>query len=594
MANKDKKDLDIRYNWKVYLSFLKNYKPKIILLLFLVFLVEVSYVVTKFLFKVIVDQGTNYTNDIITRGEFTNILLIVAGVYLVLQIFRAILKFVNVHLLIMISANTMADLKRRFFNHIIHLSHGFHTSHKTGSLISRLIRGSNAIDRMNDVIIFNVAPLLIQVVVIGGSLLYFSVPSAIVLFILAFSFIFYSIYIHNISKQYGTIRNDKEDIEKANISDVMTNIDSIKYFGRENFIKSRFRRLSEITKRASIKFWSYFRILDGGQSLILGIGLFFLLLFPLIGFLNKEISLGSIVFIYTVYGNIVGTLFSFVHGVRDYYRAMIDFEALFSYGKIHNDILDMPNAKLLKISKGEIEFRDVSFKYNKRNIFRNFNLKIKKNQKIALVGHSGSGKTTLIKLLYRLYDPQRGEILVDGKDIRNFKQESLRSELSIVPQEAVLFDDTIYNNVAFSNPNATRTQVMNAMKFAQLDKIVKSFPDREKTIVGERGVKLSGGEKQRVSIARAILADKNILVLDEATSALDSQTEYEIQKDLKELMKGRTSIIIAHRLSTIMHADKIIVMERGKIVQIGKHDDLIKKPGQYKKLWNLQKGGYIK
>jgi len=223
----------------------------------------------------------------------------------------------------------------------------------------------------------------------------------------------------------------------------------------------------------------------------------------------------------------------------------------------------------------------------------NFNLSIKKNEKVALVGHSGCGKTTLVKLLYRLFDVNSGKILIDGKDIRDFKQESLRGELSIVPQEAILFDDTIYNNIRFSNPKASRKDVLRAMKFAQLDRFVQNLPKKENTIVGERGVKLSGGERQRVSIARALLANKKILVLDEATSSLDSMTEHEIQKDLFRLMEGRTSIIIAHRLSTIMQTDKIIVMENGKIVQIGKHKNLIRKRGPYRVLWELQKGGYI-
>ena len=195
--------------------------------------------------------------------------------------------------------------------------------------------------------------------------------------------------------------------------------------------------------------------------------------------------------------------------------------------------------------------------------------------------------------LYRFYDVQKGDIFISGKNIREVKQESLRSELSIVPQECILFDDTLYNNVAFSNPNASRAEVMRAFRFAQLDRFIASLPEKEKTIVGERGVKLSGGEKQRVSIARAILANKKILVLDEATSALDSKTEHEIQNDLAELMKGRTAIIIAHRLSTIMRADKIVVMDKGSIVQVGTHRQLISRSGIYRELWSLQKGGYI-
>jgi len=221
-------------------------------------------------------------------------------------------------------------------------------------------------------------------------------------------------------------------------------------------------------------------------------------------------------------------------------------------------------------------------------------LEIPAKTKVALVGPSGSGKSTLIKALYRLYDIDKGTITIDNTDIKDVKQESLRAELSIVPQEAVLFDDSLYNNIAFSGSHASNKEIMNAMKFAQLDKAIVNFPEKENTIVGERGIKLSGGEKQRVSIARAILANKKILILDEATSALDSSTEYEIQKDLEKLMQGRTSIIIAHRLSTIMKADIIVIMDKGKIVQKGIHQELIKQDGLYKKLWSLQKGGYIK
>lgn len=330
------------------------------------------------------------------------------------------------------------------------------------------------------------------------------------------------------------------------------------------------------------------------QRFIIGIGTFFVILFPLINFLNGQMTLGTLTFIYTIYIGLLGPMISFVHGIRGYYRSMADFQELFEYGKVQKEILDKPNAKKLEIKKGEIEFKEISFNYGKRKIFDGFNLKIPANKKVALVGHSGCGKTTLIRLLYRFYDIDKGQILIDKKDIREVKQESLRGEMSMVPQECILFDDTIYNNIAFSNPKASKKEVMKAIKFAQLGRIIKEFPNKENTIVGERGVKLSGGEKQRVSIARAILANKKILVLDEATSSLDSQTEYEIQKDLGKLMEGRTSIIIAHRLSTIMHADKIVVLKKGKIVQMGTHRQLINQQGEYKKLWNLQKGGYIK
>jgi ATP-binding cassette subfamily B protein len=407
-------------------------------------------------------------------------------------------------------------------------------------------------------------------------------------------FIGYSYYINRIQQSSNLAANNAEDVEKANIADMFTNIDSIKYFGKENTVKKRYGKLSNVTRLAWLKNWDYLRWLDAGQSLILSIGTFLILLFPVLRLLDGTITIGTLVFIYTVYGNLMGPMFGFVHGIRNFYRAMADFEALFQYGKLKNDIKDIPRATNLKVNKGTIEFKNVTFKYHKRKILNNFSLKIPENYKVALVGPSGAGKSTIVRVLYRLYDLDNGSILIDGKDISKVKQESLRQELSIVPQECMLFDDTVYNNISFSRRSATRQEVFAAMKFAQMDKIVKNFPKKEKTIVGERGVKLSGGEKQRVSIARALLADKKILVLDEATSALDSETEHEIQQDLERLMKGRTSIIIAHRLSTIMKADMIVVMDKGRIVQTGTHNELIRKPGIYKKLWNLQKGGYIK
>jgi len=590
-----KKNIDFKHNFKVYWSFLKKYKFAVVVLLFIVLVLEASYAVDKFLFKILIDDGTEFMTGVLARADYVNVLMIIVAVFVGLIVSRYFLNFFKIHVLNRLDSKLMRDLKRRFFNHIVHLSHKFHTNHKTGSLISRIGRGSRAIEGMTDVLIFNTSPLVFQLIVVFASIIYFDWPSAVVVVVTVALFLGYSVFMQNKQKEWGKKKNKNEDDEKAYVSDVMTNIDSIKYFGKEENIKRKFGGFTERTRKSLVKFWDFYRWLDGGQTLILGVGLMLLIYFPMLAFLNNEITLGTLVFIYTVFTNLYGPLFSFVWGIRRYYEAMVDFDDLFYYGKIENEIKDKYDSEMLNIKHGEIEFRDLTFAYTKnRNVFNKFNLKIKKNEKIALVGHSGCGKTTLVKLLYRLHDVNRGQILIDGKDIRDFKQESLRSELSIVPQECVLFDDTIFNNIAFSKPGADKKEVMKAMRFSQMHKFVNGLPKKEKTIVGERGVKLSGGEKQRVSIARAILADKKVLVLDEATSALDSETEHEIQRALLKLIEGRTSIMIAHRLSTIMHADKIVVMKNGKIVEMGSHNQLLKKKGEYKKLWNLQKGGYLK
>jgi ATP-binding cassette, subfamily B, heavy metal transporter len=591
---KRSKEIDFKYNLRVYWSFLKEYKLLFSGILLVILAMEGLRLVTPFLFKIIIDKGTEYSAGTLAVGSFIAILITIAIVFVSKAVAQSILTFTRLHGINTIDVKLIADVKRRFFNHLIHLDHNFHTTNKTGSLISRLVRSGGSMERMTDVFLMNFAPLILQVIVVSASLMYFSIIPAIIIVVTMIAFIGYSFLMQRLQEGASIESINAEDIEKANVADIFTNIDSIKYFGKENSIKARFKKLSENSKKALLRHWGYYRWMDAVQSLILSTGTFLLVYFSIRQFLAGEITIGTVSFIYLVYGNLMGHLFGFVHGIRNYYRAMADFEVLFQYNKVENEIKNRPNSKNLKIQRGDIEFDDMEFKYGKRKLFDKFNLKIGKNKKVAFVGHSGCGKTSLVKLLYRFYDVNDGAIKIDGKDIRDFKQESLRGEMSIVPQEAILFDDTIFNNIKFSNPSASKDDVMKAMKFAQLDKLVADFPEKENTIVGERGVKLSGGEKQRVSIARAILADKKILVLDEATSALDSETEAEIQKDLERLMQGRTSIIIAHRLSTIMKADKIVVMDKGKIVQMGTHRQLINQRGQYKKLWNLQKGGYIK
>jgi len=461
-------------------------------------------------------------------------------------------------------------------------------------MISKLAKGSGAMERMTDLIAFNIIPLIVQLIIISITIAYFDITSVIIILSITGVLIAYSFAIQKLQEESSLIANTAEHKEKGNMSDFFTNIDSIKYYGKENIINKRFEDLTAETRNAYLKNWDYFRIMRVGQALILGVGTLILIYAVMLKFIAGNITLGTVTLIYTAFSTLLLYMFAFVSGLRNFYRAMADFQELFDYTKFTNEIIDKSNAANIEIKKGTIEFKEIDFKYGKRQIFKDFNLKIKENEKIALVGHSGCGKTTLIKLLNRFYDVNNGEVLIDDKNIKDFKQESLRGETGIVPQECILFDDTLYNNIKFADPQATKEDVMNAIKFAQLDKIINHFPEREKTIVGERGVRLSGGEKQRVSIARAILANKKILVLDEATSSLDSETESEIQKDLEKLLKGRTSIIIAHRLSTIMNADRIIVMKHGKIVQEGKHSQLINQQGEYKKLWNLQKGGYIK
>ncbi|MBN2566943.1 ABC transporter ATP-binding protein [Candidatus Woesearchaeota archaeon] len=586
--------IDFRYNLKVFYGLLERYWPLFGTLLCVIFVIEATNVVDKFLFKEIIDRGAEFTEGTLLRAEFTQSLLLIAAVFVAQFLVRMAFRWLFIHLINRLDGSLIRDLKERFFSHLIHLSYDFHTTHRTGSLISRLVRGGSAIERVMDVIAFNFVPLVFQLVVVAGSMLLFDAASAAITVAVVLVFIGYSFIINSVQQASNIAANDTEDAEKASVSDIFTNIESVKYFGKERAIRGHYKKKIEASRAAWILNWDYFRWLDAGQTAIIGTGTFLLLLFPMLRFLDGGITLGTLVFIYTTFANLYGPLFGFVYGIRNFYRGMADFESLFQYGRIEPSVKDRPGAPAMTVSDGRIEFRDITFRYRKRKIFDRFSLTIEPREHVAIVGPSGSGKSTLIKLLYRLYDVEKGAILVDGTDIRSVGQHSLRSQLSVVPQECVLFDDTVYDNIRFSDPKAPRKEVLRAIRFAQLDRIIARFPLKERTVVGERGVRLSGGEKQRVSIARALLADRKVLVLDEATSSLDSETESEIQADLRRLMKGKTAIMIAHRLSTIMQADRIVVLDGGRIAQQGTHDSLIRRRGLYRRLWDLQRGGYLR
>ncbi len=589
----DKKTVDYKYNFKTYWNFLKKYKPLLLLVLFSTLIIEVSWVADKIVFKELVDHASTFFSGG-SQELFIHAILTLLLVLTVILGLRVLSKWIQQHFNNLLESSLIFDLKRKYFNYILTLSHEFHISHKTGSLISRLSRGGRAIERMTDILVYNLVPFIFQFVTVFIALIYFKILSVIIIMsAVIIVFIAFGLWITKIRSVTYKKFDDADDREKGMISNFFTNVDAIKYFGKEKNIQQRYNEANTTTRNTLLQAWNYHRWMDSGQYFILGLGLIAIIAVTFKSFLAGSITLGTLIFVYTIYGNLTGPLFQIVDAIKTFYDTMADFQALFAYGEIQQTVKDIPNARKATVKHGQIAFKNVSFRYRDRLILKNFTLHIPAHKKIALVGPSGAGKSTIIKLLYRFHDVERGQILLDNEDIRNFEQESLRSELSIVPQDCILFDDTIYNNIAFSKPHASRQEVLKAIKLSQLDQIINTFPEKENTIVGERGIKLSGGEKQRVSIARAILADKKILVLDEATSSLDSETEHAIQEALEILMKGRTSIIIAHRLSTIMKADYIVVLSHGKIEQIDTHRNLIKKDGLYRKLWSLQKGGYI-
>ncbi len=604
MVKKEKflHDLDIKYNLKVLWSFLSNYKFYVFGLVVISFLLELASFFDNFVFKFLVDKGTLFSNGELESVIFAKLILYAVLVFIFVRLLSALFWYVKIEFINRLDSNVMSDVERRSFWHIINLSFRFHANKKTGSIISQFTRGVSKVESFVDAFVFNFIPVMFRLILSIGIIFYFDVATSIALAVMSILFIATGVIITNKQKIPLAIANSKEDTLKQNLSDVFLNIETIKYFGKEKRTLNYFSKLSSKLKKSRMKFWHYFSWHSAIQTTIIGAGISAVFYLSFMSFLRGELTMGSVTLIYAAVWKLIPVLFGLIHGYREFIRSSVDVEALFAMFKEENEVKDLSRAKRLQVKRGVINLKDIYFAYPKsdktgsapKNILKDFNLKIKKNTKVALVGPSGSGKTTVIKLLYRLFDLDEGTISIDGQDISKVTQESLRNSMSIVPQEPLLFDNTLYFNIAYANPTATRKEVLKAIKFAQLDKFIKYLPRREKTYVGERGVKLSGGEKQRVSIARALLANKKILILDEATSALDSETEREIQKSLDELMKGRTSIIIAHRLSTIMKADVIVVMNKGKIVEVGTHKELKKqRGGLYQRLWKLQQGGLL-
>ncbi len=477
------------------------------------------------------------------------------------------------------------------FRHVHDLSLRFHLERKTGGLSRVLERGKGAIDLIIRLGVLNLAPTLLEVLFVCLLFgFYFGWQLVAIVAVMIGLYSWFSFYFSQkriaIRREY--IEADTEASTKA--VDSLLNYETVKYFGNERWEADRFDRSMEKYERASIKTYNSLAVLNSGQTLIFTTGMVLAMVFAARGIAHGTMTVGDFVLVNAVFIQLYQPLNFMGMVYRELKQALVDIEAMFTLLGQAPEIIDKPGAKPLIVTKGAIRFENVYFSYDEaRPILRGVDFEVPAGHMVALVGPSGAGKSTISRLLYRFYDVKSGRILIDGQDIRDVTQNSLRAAIGIVPQDTVLFNDTIYYNIQYGRVTATDEEVKEAARLAQIDGFIRQLPLGYKSMVGERGLKLSGGEKQRVAIARTILKAPPILMLDEATSALDSFTEKEIQEALDEIAKDRTTLVIAHRLSTVIHADMILVMDKGQIVERGTHGSLMASGGLYAGLWARQR-----
>ena len=489
-----------------------------------------------------------------------------------------------------VSQNAIRQLTLNTFAHLHSLSLQFHLNRKTGALSKFIDRGTKGVDFLMNYVLFNVIPTIIEIFFVAGILfVLYGFKYAVVTLVTILLYVYLTYIITQWRLKFRRRMNEADNMVSSKLVDSLLNYETVKYFNNENYEFDRLDNSLKDYEGAAVENEFSLSYLNITQTVVIITGITLMLSMSVFDIKAGAISIGGFVVINAYMFQLYQPLNFFGSVYRNIRQSLTDMENLFSLWS-EKPFETNQNTNLLQSTEASIRFENVSFDYDvRRTIIQNISFEVPNGKKVAIVGPTGAGKSTISRLLFKFYNPKSGSIYVNNQNIKEISQQSLRKIIGVVPQDTVLFNETIYYNISYGNPEASEQEIYEAAKNADIHEFIKTLPDGYNTLVGERGLKLSGGEKQRVAIARAILKKPSIFFFDEATSALDTTTEKEIQKNLEMISKNKTTLVIAHRLSTAADADNIIVLDKGKIIEQGRHDELLERKGKYSEMWNKQK-----
>ncbi len=561
-----------------------NLKTRVVIALAFLAAAKITTVYVPFLYKAAVDAFDVEAGVIIV----VPVMVIVAygGARVLQQAFGELRDAVFAK----VAQHAIRSVALATFNYLHSLSLRFHIERQTGGLNRAIERGTKGIMFLLNFTLFNILPTLLEILMVCGILLYlYNVWFALITFVVITGYIAFTLAVTEWRMQYRREMNQTDSEANTRAIDSLLNYETVKYFGNEAHEARRFDSALARYERAAVKSHTTLSALNIGQGVIISVGLVAVMVMAARGVADGSMTIGDFVLINTFLIQLYMPLNFLGFVYREIKQSLVDMEKMFELMHIEREVRDEPGVRPLVVPHGEVVFRDVSFAYDERRpILQDVSFVIPPGKTLAIVGASGAGKSTISRILFRFYDADSGTITIDGQDIRHVLQDSLRTAIGIVPQDTVLFNDTIGYNIGYGNPEADQHDIEAAARLAHIDTFIAELPDGYETTVGERGLKLSGGEKQRVAIARTILKDPQILVFDEATSSLDSHTEREIQASLREVAANRTTLVIAHRLSTVVDADEIVVLDQGRIIERGTHQALLARDGRYASMWARQ------